>query len=111
MSSSANCSDFTQMGEKDDSGEQLAGVPAKLGRFWKLESSASSMISKDWKMHQNLSTNQSLMITRASMRTDPINLMLPQSGTAVMFIQMELCSHTLSDYFAERNAEIRPKID
>ncbi|CAG9535257.1 unnamed protein product [Cercopithifilaria johnstoni] len=113
LSPAITYSSFIQMDKKDDSRMQFAPVPAKLGRFWRLESStiSSSTISENWKMRRTISTNQNLAITRGNTRTDPINLILPQSGTAVMFVQMELCSRTLSDYFVERNAEIRPKID
>ncbi|EJD76573.1 PEK/HRI protein kinase [Loa loa] len=114
ISSSTNaCSKFTQMDEKDDSGEQSGTVHEKQGRFWTQEPSttSSSTISGGYKMRRSISTNHCLMVARGSARSDPVNLILPHSGTAVMFVQMELCSHTLSDYFAERNAEIRPKID
>ncbi|KAM3728347.1 Eukaryotic translation initiation factor 2-alpha kinase [Dirofilaria immitis] len=80
------CSEFAQMDE-DDSEEQFEG----------------------WKMRRNISSNRSLTVARETKITNPINLMLPQSGTAIMFVQMELCSRTLNDYFTERNAEIRPK--
>uniref|UniRef100_A0A0R3RTV6 non-specific serine/threonine protein kinase n=1 Tax=Elaeophora elaphi TaxID=1147741 RepID=A0A0R3RTV6_9BILA len=91
---------------KGNARQQFGAVSLKLGRFWRQDSSTTSSltISEEGKMCPNVSASQSLAITRGSTRTDPINLMLPQSGTAVMFVQMELCSRTLSDYFAERNA-------
>ncbi|EJW88071.1 other/PEK protein kinase [Wuchereria bancrofti] len=103
----------SKMDDKDDSEKQFSTVPIKQGRFWTQESptTSSSTISRGWKMNQSISPNQGLTIARGSARADPVNLMLPHLGTAVMFVQMELCSRTLNDYFAERNAEIRPKID
>ncbi|VDO38456.1 unnamed protein product [Onchocerca flexuosa] len=113
------CSEFAQMNE-NDSGERFGAVPAKQNRFWRQSSTtSSSTISEEWKMCRNISVNQKLKVARVNKTIDPMTFMLPQSGTAIMFVQMELCSRTLSDYFTERNAgtlfsffgEIRPKID
>uniref|UniRef100_A0A1I8ECK1 Protein kinase domain-containing protein n=1 Tax=Wuchereria bancrofti TaxID=6293 RepID=A0A1I8ECK1_WUCBA len=99
--------------EKGDSGKQFSAVSVKQGQFWtqELSTTSSSTISRGWKMNQSVSPSQDLTIARGSARTDPVNLMLPHLGTAVMLAQMELCSRTLNDYFAERNIEIKPKID
>lgn len=106
-------SKLAQMAGKGNSRKEFSTIPVKRDRFWTQESPfiSSSTVSRGWKMNQSVSPNESLTIARGSARTDPVNLMLPHSGTAVMFVQMELCSRTLNDYFAERNAEIRPKID
>ncbi|MCP9263093.1 Geranylgeranyl transferase type-2 subunit beta [Dirofilaria immitis] len=83
---------LAEIEDEDDSEEQFGKVSIRKDRFRTQSSTSSnSMISEGWKMRRNISSNRSL------------------TGTAIMFVQMELCSRTLNDYFTERNAEIRPK--
>uniref|UniRef100_A0A915Q661 Protein kinase domain-containing protein n=1 Tax=Setaria digitata TaxID=48799 RepID=A0A915Q661_9BILA len=99
--------------DEDDWEDHFNSISTRKDRFSKQEFStaSSSTISEELKMSHNVSTNQELAVAKRSKRMDPINLMLPQSGAAVMFVQMELCSRTLSDYFAERNADVKREID